>query len=272
LASPGNHEYEQQADNSTFTSYNARFQQPSNLSGSGTSKYYSVDLPGVHLITLSAYDQYNASSPQYTWLQQDLAKFNRSVTPWLIVMFHPPMYNTYMSHYKEVECLRLAIEPMLYQYGVDLVLAGHVHSYERSNRVYNYTSDPCGPTYITIGDGGNLETLAFKTVDQNGTCPTPSLAASPGSTFTGNCQWNSYQAADAGGQNNGYCPPAQPAWSAFREPSFGHGVLDVMSADKMVWSWHRNQDAEPVRSDVFEFTQKNASCKSMSGVSASSLG
>ena len=30
----------------------------------------------------------------------------------------------------------------------------HVHAYERCNRVYNYTVDPCGPVHVTIGDGG----------------------------------------------------------------------------------------------------------------------
>ena len=30
----------------------------------------------------------------------------------------------------------------------------HVHSYERMNRVYNYSVDPCGPIYVTVGDGG----------------------------------------------------------------------------------------------------------------------
>ncbi len=32
----------------------------------------------------------------------------------------------------------------------------HVHAYERCNRVYNYTVDPCGPIHVTIGDGGML--------------------------------------------------------------------------------------------------------------------
>lgn len=30
----------------------------------------------------------------------------------------------------------------------------HVHAYERMNRVYNYTVDPCGPVHVTVGDGG----------------------------------------------------------------------------------------------------------------------
>lgn len=49
-----------------------------------------------------------------------------------------------------------------------------VHAYERSNRVYNYTLDPCGPVYITVGDGGNREKMAITHADEPGQCPEPS--------------------------------------------------------------------------------------------------
>ena len=102
-------------------------------------------------------------------------------------------YQTYSgSDYRGNECMRQAFEPLYYQYGVDvqfngtpphstcvlpptswystlvsnhkwrpshskgpLVLAGHVHAYERSFPVNNYNVDPCGTTHILIGDGGN---------------------------------------------------------------------------------------------------------------------
>jgi len=41
-----------------------------------------------------------------------------------------------VSHYKENECMRLAMEEVLYNAGVDVVLNGHCHEYERSNPVY----------------------------------------------------------------------------------------------------------------------------------------
>ena len=59
-------------------------------SASQSPLYYSTDLPGVHLISLSAYTDYNATSEQYAWLQQDLQRFDRSTTPWLVIIFHPP--------------------------------------------------------------------------------------------------------------------------------------------------------------------------------------
>jgi len=43
------------------------------------------------------------------------------------------------------------MEPLLYAYGVDIVLCGHVHAYERTLPVYNNSLNECGPVYFTIG-------------------------------------------------------------------------------------------------------------------------
>ena len=46
-------------------------------------------------------------------------------------------------------------EPLFNMFGVDLLLFGHVHAYERTNPVSNYQADAsgCSPVYITIGTG-----------------------------------------------------------------------------------------------------------------------
>jgi acid phosphatase type 7 len=54
-----------------------------------------------------------------------LAKVDRSVTPWLIASWHAPWYSTYEAHYKEVECMRVEMEELLYSYRVDIVFTGH---------------------------------------------------------------------------------------------------------------------------------------------------
>ncbi|GAB2283984.1 hypothetical protein Dimus_018465 [Dionaea muscipula] len=46
-----------------------------------------------------------------------------------------------------------------------------VHAYERMNRIYNYTLDPYGPVYITVGDGGNIEQVDIDHADDPGKCP-----------------------------------------------------------------------------------------------------
>ena len=58
--------------------------------------------------------------------------------------------------------------------GTLMVAAGHVHAYERSNRVYDYKLDPCAPVHVTIGDGGNAERLYTAWVDDPpSNCPDP---------------------------------------------------------------------------------------------------
>ena len=61
---------------------------------------------------------------QFSWFLNDIARVNRAVTPWVIVAWHQPPYNSYSTHYKEFECGRLQIEPYLYANGVDIVLHG----------------------------------------------------------------------------------------------------------------------------------------------------
>jgi len=96
-----------------------------------------------------------------------------------------------------------------------------VHAYERSNRVYNYTLDPCGPVYITVGDGGNREKMAITHADEPGQCPEPSTT--PDDYMGGFCAFN----FTSGPAEGNFCWDRQPDYSAFRESSFGHGILEV---------------------------------------------
>ncbi|XP_061988057.1 purple acid phosphatase 23 [Rosa rugosa] len=231
----GNHEIEPQVAGITFSSYLARFAVPSEESGSKTNFYYSFDAGGVHFIMLGAYVDYNATGSQYAWLKDDLHRVDRSVTPWLVAAWHSPWYNSYSSHYQEFECMRQEMEELLYQYGVDIVFSGHVHAYERMNRVYNYTLDPCGPVYITVGDGGNIEKVDVDFADDPGMCPS---AGDNIPEFGGVCHLN-FSSGPAKGK---FCWNEQPEWSAFRESSFGHGILEVLNSTYALWTWHRNQD------------------------------
>ncbi|KAL4190621.1 hypothetical protein AMTRI_Chr07g76620 [Amborella trichopoda] len=232
----GNHEIEPQVDGVNFKAYQARFSVPSEESGSNSKLYYSFEGGGVHFIMLGAYVGYNKTGAQYTWLRQDLQKMDRKVTPWLVAAWHPPWYNSYSSHYQEFECMRQEMEDLLYQYSVDIVFSGHVHAYERMNRVYNYNLDACGPVYITIGDGGNIEKIDLDHADDPGKCPSP---RDNKPEFGTTCHIN-FTSGPAKGK---FCWHRQPDWSAFRESSFGHGILEVFNSTYALWTWHRNQDA-----------------------------
>lgn len=45
-------------------------------------------------------------------------------------------------------------------------------------------------------------------------------------------------------QDGKFCPTSQPAWSAYREPTFGHGVLDLVNRTHATWRWVRTMDIE----------------------------
>lgn len=235
----GNHEKEPQINNQSFVAYKARFAVPQAESNSGTSMYYSFNAGGIHFLMLGAYIDFKNTSEQYRWLSEDLAQVDRSVTPWLVALTHPPWYNSYKSHYREVECMRQSMEDLLYEYRVDVVIHGHVHAYERTNRVYNYTYDPRGPVYITVGDGGNAERLTLIHADDEGGCPDP--LKTPDQNFadiSGYCGFN-FTSGTAAGK---FCWDRQPDWSAFRDSSFGHGMIEVKNSTHLLWTWHRNQD------------------------------
>ncbi|XP_061357708.1 purple acid phosphatase 18-like isoform X1 [Gastrolobium bilobum] len=208
MVTQGNHEVENiPLLKDGFVSYNSRWKMPFQESGSSSNLYYSFEVAGAHIIMLGSYADYDEYSEQYKWLKADLSKVDRKRTPWLLVLFHVPWYNSNTAHQGEGDDMMAAMEPLLYAASVDLVIAGHVHAYERTKRVYNGKLDRCGAVHIIIGDGGNKEGLASK-----------------------------------------YINP-QPNWSEFHEASFGHGELKIVNSTHAFWSWHRNEDDEPVKSD-----------------------
>jgi hypothetical protein len=84
---------------------------------------------------------YAPGSPQYLWLQNDLASTHQ---PWKVVFFHVPPYSS--GPHGSNSLVARALEPLFTQYGVDLVFNGHDHDYERSV-IHNIT-------YIVTGGGG----------------------------------------------------------------------------------------------------------------------
>ncbi|KAI0497878.1 hypothetical protein KFK09_021116 [Dendrobium nobile] len=163
MVTEGNHEMESiPFIKSPFQSYNARWKMPYAESGSTSNLYYSFEVAGVHVIMLGSYTDYGEYSDQYAWLKADLAKVDRERTPWLLALLHVPWYNSNWAHQGEGDDMMAVVEPVLYAAGVDILIAGHVHAYERSERVYSGQLDSCGAIHITVGDGGNREGLALR--------------------------------------------------------------------------------------------------------------
>lgn len=133
----GNHDTGQTANPSPTIPHFQIFNNPTDGSAggvaSGTERYYSFDFGRIHFICLDSMTSSRApGSPMLTWLENDLGS---TLQDWIVVFFHHPPYSK-GSHNSDAESqlteIRTNILPILEAGGVDLVLAGHSHSYERS--------------------------------------------------------------------------------------------------------------------------------------------
>jgi len=221
----GNHEIEYRPDlgeTSVFKPYLHRYMTPYLASKSSSPMWYAVRRASAHIIVLSSYSPFVKYTPQWLWLKNEFKRVDREKTPWLIVLMHSPMYNSNEAHYMEGESMRAAFEKWFVKYKVDLVFAGHVHAYERSYRISNVNYN------ITSGNR----------------YPVPDKSAPV------------YITVGDGGNQEGlasrfYNP--QPDYSAFREASYGHSVLQLKNRTHAIYQWNRNDDGNPVPADTVMF-------------------
>lgn len=123
---------------------------------SGTEAYYSFDYGNIHFVCLNSYDVDRSSTgTMANWLRNDLANNTKD---WLIAFFHHPPYSK-GSHDSDVDVemvqMRANIVPILEDYGVDLVLTGHSHSYERSKLIDGHYGLSGTLTSSMVLNGGN---------------------------------------------------------------------------------------------------------------------
>ncbi|MBI3414640.1 MAG: metallophosphoesterase family protein [Verrucomicrobia bacterium] len=104
---------------------------------SGTEAYYAFDYANIHFICLDSHDtDRSPTGAMMTWLKHDLASTRQN---WIIAFWHHPPY-TKGGHNSDnpkdsdgrMKDMRENALPILEAGGVDLVLTGHSHSYERS--------------------------------------------------------------------------------------------------------------------------------------------
>lgn len=151
---------------------------------SGTEAYYAFDWGNVHFAVLDSYESPRATTgAMLRWLDDDLAAADAD---WLIVFFHHPPY-TFGSHNSDTESdlrqMRENVTPILEAHGVDLVLSGHSHIYERSFLLQGATDTPTtgGAHIVDMGDGR----LDGDGPYQSGALGTEYVVAGHGGTGTG---------------------------------------------------------------------------------------
>jgi len=100
--------------------------------GDGLAEFFMVDS--------TDYDMTQAG-----WLEGALRE---STAKWKIAVFHHPIYSSGQTHGSDLG-LRRSIEPLLVRYGVNVVLSGHDHIYER-------VKPQQGVQYFVTGAGGQV--------------------------------------------------------------------------------------------------------------------
>ncbi|KAB5572979.1 hypothetical protein DKX38_000173 [Salix brachista] len=98
--------------------------------------WYSIEQGPVHFTVISTEHDWAENSEQYKWMERDISSVDRSKTPWLVFAGHRPMYSSTDGLFSTDDKFTKAVEPLLVQYKVDMVLCGHVHNYERTCSVY----------------------------------------------------------------------------------------------------------------------------------------
>jgi 3',5'-cyclic AMP phosphodiesterase CpdA len=128
---------------------------------SGTKAYYSFDHANIHLISLDTSDSNREpDGPMLRWLKADMAATKQE---WIIAFFHHPPYSKGNHDSDEINGnrdlfeVRQQVLPVLEAGGVDLILAGHSHVYERSRFLdgyYGMSADFSEKLYVKqAGDG-----------------------------------------------------------------------------------------------------------------------
>lgn len=153
--SAGNHDYDTPGAAAYYAYFGSR-------AGDASKGYYAYDLGAWRIVVLNSNLQTNAGSPQLQWLAADLAANPRTCT---LAYWHHARFSS-GTHGNNP-----AMKPFwdaLYAAGVDVVLVGHDHDYERfAPQDPNGAADPVnGIRQFVVGTGGST-LRGFPTIAAN---------------------------------------------------------------------------------------------------------
>jgi 3',5'-cyclic AMP phosphodiesterase CpdA len=123
----------------------------------GGHRYYTFDRGNARFFALDS----NYMDPaQLDWATRTLCGSNAE---WKIVFMHHPLYSSADRHGSDV-VLRKELEPLLVDAGVDVVLAGHDHVYERmkpQKGIHYFISGPAGELAREDVEESPIQAAAF---------------------------------------------------------------------------------------------------------------
>ena len=241
MPAAGNHENEKGNGPIGYQAYLSRFALPSNGSADFNGLWYAFTVGSVRVIVLQnddvalqdggdSYVSGYSGGAQRAWLESQLraARSSRRID-WVVVCMHQVMISTSDANGADLG-IRQTWGPLFDQYGVDLVLCGHEHDYERSlavrgtvsgsetltpNPVSTATDDidtSKGTVHMVLGGGGtNSPTNGKFFTDGTGKVLT------------------AVGAVGANGKKTPMYFSEQAIWSAFRDLThpYGFAAFDV---------------------------------------------
>jgi hypothetical protein len=140
---PGNHDYHSPGALPYFHYFGS-------AAGEVGKGYYSYDIGYWHIIALNSNIDTFSISPQVEWLQADLDSHQYDC---ILAYWHHPLFSSGLPN-KSVSSIT-AIWNVLYDYGVDVVLNGHIHMYERfAPQNPQGVADSNGIREFVVGTGG----------------------------------------------------------------------------------------------------------------------
>src|SRR6266498_1972443 len=137
---------------------NERFYENFNMNG---KEYYRFTKGNVAFYSLNSNYM---DKKQLKWLEDELAK---DTSEWKVAFCHHPPYSSAKKHGSDKQ-IRDVLEPLFVTYGVNLVLTGHDHVYERikpQKGIYYFVSGAGGQ--LRSGDVKQGSALTDKAFDQD---------------------------------------------------------------------------------------------------------
>ena len=165
---PGNHEYDLAADETTAdpaAGYFRYFSRHAAVDPNGVERragFYSFNLGAWHVVALNSSTGGPPDPRQVRWLRRDLGRDRRRCE---IAFWHHPRWSSSLGHEPDVDMQALWATAV--KGGVDVVLNGHDHAYERFSRMRSHGTPiaddrrSVGAREFVVGTGGKGGTDGF---------------------------------------------------------------------------------------------------------------
>src|ERR687889_351316 len=234
----GNHDHDDDDKKGELPLLQTQYKKHFDLSNT----YYSFDYHNVHFIAIDSMLPYTINSPQYSFVRNDLISTSQNPNiKWIIVYFHHPMYTSASEHCSDL-LLRETYHPLFDQYGVDLVLQGHNHNYQRSYPI-TYNNDK------NINNNNNK----ISNINNNDISFKPTIIPTNTNTYN-NPTGEIYITAGTGGESL-YGFKNKADFIATQYKGYGFFNVDISSnGTKLIGTFYANEDIGSVK-DTFTITK-----------------